>query len=320
MHYIVKNNRKNGDKMYLYRIETDKDKNLNNFEKLEKIIKKAPLASTNSERLKQELENIKEFGTATAFLTLMKLKKQHGIKIPSFCGCLPYSYIAYILDITKINPVKYDLCSYFSAHCPELIHILASDKNDISNITADRIEDLSSSEYSKEVILMWKMVNNFDELTIENFEKFMRLKEKNSKETFRNKIYNSDKLNIENLCNIIAELRISRWTRNVSPQDISNIPDNFYNIFSLTNGKLLYQEQLYEICKKLLGYDYKRFSKLALAIECQNPFTRPLLKGNDEDFLAEVINKSQYLERKGNILHQALLLRKILKKQKERKS
>ena len=58
---------------------------------------------------------------------------------------------------------------------------------------------------------MWKMVNNFDELTIENFEKFMRLKEKSSKETFRNKIYNSDKLNIENLCNIIAELRISRW-------------------------------------------------------------------------------------------------------------
>lgn len=178
MHYIVKNNRKNGDKMYLYRIETDKDKNLNNFEKLEKIIKKAPFTSTNSERLKQELENIKEFGTATAFLTLMKLKKQHGIKIPSFCGCLPYSYIAYILDITEINPAKYDLCSCFSAHCPELIHILASDKNDISKIKADRIEDLSSSEYSKDVILMWKMVNNFDELTIENFEKFMRLKKK----------------------------------------------------------------------------------------------------------------------------------------------
>lgn len=223
MHYIVKNNRKNGDKMYLYRIETDKDKNLNNFEKLEKIIKKAPFTSTNSERLKQELENIKEFGTTTAFLTLMKLKKQHGIKIPSFCGCLPYSYIAYILDITEINPAKYDLYSCFSTHCAELIHILASDKNDISNITADRIEDLSSSEYSKDVILMWKMVNNFDELTIENFEKFMRLKEKNSKETFRNKIYNSDKLNIENLCNIIAELRISRWTRNVSPQDISGL-------------------------------------------------------------------------------------------------
>ena len=45
--------------MYLYRIEPDKDKNLSSFEKLEKIIKKAPLAGTNSERLKQELENIK---------------------------------------------------------------------------------------------------------------------------------------------------------------------------------------------------------------------------------------------------------------------
>lgn len=126
MHYIVKNNRKNGDKMYLYRIETDKDKNLNNFEKLEKIIKKAPFTSTNSERLKQELENIKEFRTATAFLTLMKLKKQHGIKIPSFCGCLPYSYIAYILNITEINPAKYDLYSCFSTHCAELFCLLFS--------------------------------------------------------------------------------------------------------------------------------------------------------------------------------------------------
>ena len=61
--------------MYLYRIETDKDKNLNNFEKLEKIIKKAPLASTNSERLKQELENIKEFGTATAFFNSYEIKE-----------------------------------------------------------------------------------------------------------------------------------------------------------------------------------------------------------------------------------------------------
>lgn len=54
--------------------------------------------------------------------------------------------------ITEIYPAKYGLCFCFPVHYLELIYILAIGKTNIGNIMADRIEDLSSYEYSKDVI------------------------------------------------------------------------------------------------------------------------------------------------------------------------
>ena len=297
--------------MFLYRIGIGKDKDLSNFEKLKEIAANVSVNNLKAELLRQELENVKKYGTATAFLKLIELKNQQAVAIPSFCGGMPYSYLAYVLGISAVNPSKYNLYSCFSAHCPELFYVLADDKN-ILNVKAEQIEDLSSYDYSKRVILMWKMLNNSEEFSLENFEKVLGLKDKKSKHLFRNKIDNLSGVCVENLCCLIAEMTISRWVKDISRQVVSEIPDKFSNIFSSTDGKLLYKEQLFKICQTLLGYDYECFRKTALALECENPFTRPLLSGEDEFFLEEVTAKSQYLEWKGGILHQALLLKKIL--------
>lgn len=297
--------------MFLYRIGIGKDKDLSNFGKLKEIAANVSVNNLNAELLRQELENVEKYGTATAFLKLIELQNQPRVEIPSFCGGMPYSYLAYVLGISAVNPSKYNLYSCFSAYCPELFYVLADDKN-ILNVKAEQIEDLSSYDYSKRVILMWKMLNNSEEFSLENFEKVLGLKDKKSKHLFRNKIDNLSGVCVENLCCLIAEMTISRWVKDISQQVVSEIPDKFSNIFSSTDGKLLYKEQLFEICQTLLGYDYECFRKMVLALECENPFTRPLLSGEDEFFLEEVTAKSQYLEWKGGILHQALLLEKIL--------
>lgn len=297
--------------MFLYRIGIGKDKDLSNFEKLKEITANVSVNNLMAERLRQELENVKKYGTATAFLKLIELQNQPRVEIPSFCGALPYSYLAYVLGISAINPSKYNLYSCFSAYCPELFYVLADDKT-ILNAKAEQIEDLSSFDYSKRVILMWKMLNNSEELSLGNFEKVLGLKDKKSKHLFRNKTDILSEVCVENLCCLIAEMKISRWVKDISRQLVSDIPDRFRKVFSPTAGKLLYKEQLFEICQTLLGYDYERFRKTALALECENPFTRPLLSGEDEFFLEEVTAKSRYLEWKGGILHQALLLKKIL--------
>ncbi len=298
--------------MFLYRIGIGKDKDLSNFEKLKEITINVSIKNLDAERLRQELENVKKYGTATAFLKLIELKNQQTVAIPSFCGALPYSYLAYVLGISAVNPSKYDLYSCFSAHYPELFYVLAEDKT-ILNVKVEQIEDLSSFDYSKRVILMWKMLNNSEELSFENFEKVLGLNDKKSKHIFTNKIDNLSETNIENLCCLIAEMKISRWVKDILRQVVFDIPDRFRNIFFPTDGKLLYKEQLFEICQTLLGYDYERFRKVSLALECENSFTRPMLSGEDEIFLEEVTAKSRYLEQKGGVLHQALLLKKILK-------
>ena len=297
--------------MFLYQIGIGKDKDLSNFEKLKEIVATCFVKNRNEERLRQELENVKKYGTATAFLNLFELQNRQSVAIPSFCGALPYSYLAYVLGISEIDPSKYNLYSCFAAHYPELFYVLADNKN-LLRAKAEQIADLSAFSSSKCVILMWQMLNNSEELSLGNFEKVLALNDKKSKHLFRNKIDNLSEVCVENLCCLIAEMKISRWVKDISRQVVSEIPYRFRDIFSSTDGKLLYQEQFFEICKMLLGYDYENFRKTALALECENPFMMPLLSGKNEFFLEKVISKSRYLERKGGILHQALLLKKIL--------
>lgn len=312
--------------MFLCKIGTEKDKTLENFEILKEFINSKHLSNINTERLNQELNGIKEQKTAATFLNLIELHKLDEVKIPTFWSKFQYSYITFVLGISSFDPIKYNL-----PHFPEFnwdLPILVKNKKDLQIIKKIKIKQLKSCwglNHFKGSDLVWEMMYNHKELTFENFEKIMRVDNNILKKNFRDKINNLSEPNIENLCNAITEHIISKW-RKIMPrkkykdddtsQKISNIPHRFQTIFFSTDNKLLYQEQLFEICKSLLGYDYKRFNKLNLAINCEDPFTRPLLTGNDEDFLEEVLSKSADLEWKGLVLPYAITLEEILKNKK----
>ena len=119
--------------------------NENKYKELETVVLNRNQNKSYVTRLEMELGFIKTLGSADFFLTaydIVNELKQKSVVVGPSIGYANCSLINFVLGLTTINPMKYDLVSelyYFSKYYPA-ISISVSDKKKTSKKSLARIK------------------------------------------------------------------------------------------------------------------------------------------------------------------------------------
>lgn len=307
--------------MFLVEIEVKRDVDNQNIKKLKDLLNQAPYFSMQPDifsRTNLELDNIEETGTAGAFLFLLNNLPYKAFRLLPYYGGMQYSYIAYRLGFSPINPLKYDLPASLGKECPLLSYILAANTTEVTELS--KLEDVKAVKiiddnihWQKEAELLWLMQNNVATITKSNIEKLLGLNNIDIQTEFWQKLNSLPVLSDEILCNLVAEYNLRKWYYGSQIKKLQNIPNNLLFLFSSTDNKLLYQEQVLGVYRCLFGYDHLRAQKIWRSAVRHQPLPRPLLSNSEEMFLDELICHSKFLYPKGTHLTKVFFLTKFLK-------
>ena len=269
------------------RLENFPRKSGDTFERLQAIVAKriesSTLKSYEKARLESELSVIKETNTASVFLffydTVYALKDVGAI-LHGVCHC---SYLLYFLGLTKGNPFDYRLPfeRYYGKnrkHLPFAYFVVKTDKK-------GRLIQYLKEQYGVDKIARVKDCENEYVLS-----KTSLLALSEIEETFlrfdgeEEKVWHEDissltsrdisRLNLYTFT--IEEAEIGEYRRfseeEIYQKTLDCFTDEFRDfnktkryhgieeveeIFSLTDGKFVYQEQFFEICAELIGVKYQ---------------------------------------------------------------
>ena len=230
-------------------------------------------------RLENELDVIDKMGFSNYFLIVCDLvdyAKKNNILVGSGRGSSAASLVAYLLNITEIDPLKYDL--YFE----RFLNISRGQMPDIDiDFPDDKREDVISYLKDKYGISHIALITTFDTFGEKSaIRDITKIKEYNMK-------ISSDKSIFGNIESEVLELskKIEGLPRHTGthPAGIIFLKDDVYNIFPVRKSQLGYYQIDFEMSEledfKILKTDLLALRNLKIISDCIN-----LIKARDSNF------------------------------------